>query len=79
MTDNYTEFLSMPFDDALYIYIEYLKAKKAGDLIMINKLFSKHPEMFAPETLRLGQETVARIARRAKNVWLLNLSKEDGC
>lgn len=66
-------FENLPFDEAMQIYIDYLKAKRAGNLRSINNLFNQYPDMFQTETLALANATAIRVATLNDNQVLLSL------
>jgi len=72
MSDE-NNFESLPFNDAMEIYIEYLKASNSGNLKKVDKLFKLHPDLFQPDTLTLAKETLMHLAKLTKNVWLQEL------
>lgn len=72
------EFENLPFDDAISIYIDYLLARRDGNLKWLNKIFKKHPDLFQPETLKTAKETIIWIVEQNKNKPLYDLIHRVG-
>lgn len=69
-------FDALPFDQAIEIYIEYLKAASNGNIKKTDQLFEQYPDLFQPDTLARAKEALGHVAKITKNTWLVELLEQ---
>ena len=71
--DEKGAFGSLPVDEAIRVYIDYLVTIRGGDVRATNAIFEKYPDLFEPETLKKAKEMIVYIARTNKDPGLRDL------